>query len=69
MVETIEQQHQWLVEHPDELTRYPGEFIAIAGGKIVAHGKVLAKVIAKARKAGYEPLLAKCFRDDVEVIL
>ena len=62
---TIEQDDQWLAEHPEELTRYPGEFIAVAGGKVVAHGKVFADVLTEARNLGYEPLMARGFSPDV----
>jgi len=69
MIETIGQKHQWLVDHPEELTRYPDEFIAVAGGKVLAHGRDFAKVLAKARKAGHEPLMSRCFRKDLLEIL
>jgi len=30
---------EWLGKHPDEKIKYKGEYIAVVGEKIVAHGK------------------------------
>ncbi|MBM4041025.1 MAG: hypothetical protein FJ290_21200 [Planctomycetes bacterium] len=65
MADTIELDDRWLAEHPEELTRYPNEFIAVADGKVVAHGKVFADVLTEARNLGYEPLMARGFDPDV----
>ncbi|MBM4031823.1 MAG: hypothetical protein FJ291_08575 [Planctomycetes bacterium] len=65
MATTTEQDDQWLAEHPEELTRYPDEFIAVADGRIVAHGKVFADVLTQARNLGHEPLMARGFSPDV----
>ncbi|HUT37180.1 MAG TPA: DUF5678 domain-containing protein [Planctomycetota bacterium] len=65
MPDEIEREDQWLADHSEELTRYPGEFIAVADGQIVAHGKIFADVLTEARNLGYEPLMARGFSPDV----
>ena len=46
----------WLCEHPEEVYKYEGEWIAVVGEKIVAHGTNLKKVVKEAEKYG-RPLL------------
>ena len=36
---SLQQEHEWLVEHHAEVERYAGRWIAILGEKIVADGK------------------------------
>jgi len=67
MEESIETQHAWLTAHPEEEAKYAGEFIAVADGRIVAHGKNAGEVLGAARKLGYEPLLAQAYGDEVLV--
>jgi len=67
-VETIEEQNQWLIDHPEEEAKYPGEFIAVADDRIVAHGKAFGKVYREARKLGYEPLMAFTYDPEVETL-
>ncbi len=59
--ETIQEQFQWLLEHPEEEAKYEGEFIAVADGRIVAHGKNSGKVLDQARRLGYEPLIGHAY--------
>jgi hypothetical protein len=68
MEESIETQHAWLTAHPEEEAKYAGEFIAVANGRIVAHGNVAGEVLDQARKLGYEPLLARAHGEEVEVL-
>ena len=68
MSETIMDKFRWLLEHPEEEARYAGEFIAVADGKIVAHGKVCGEVLDDARRQGYEPLIACAHGEDVYVL-
>jgi len=49
---------EWLSSHQDEKRKYKGEYIAVVGEKIVAHGVNLAQVIAKAKKYSEKPLIA-----------
>jgi len=41
---------QWMKEHEHE---YAGQWIALMGDKLVAHGPVAKEVFAKARELGY----------------
>ncbi|MCH8319325.1 MAG: hypothetical protein IIA88_12695, partial [Bacteroidetes bacterium] len=36
-------EYLWLCDHPEEEAKYRGEWIAVVGEKIVAHGKNLKK--------------------------
>jgi hypothetical protein len=47
-------EYQWLKEHRNE---YPGEHLALEGGKLIAHGKNLRQVMDEADKAGARQLL------------
>jgi len=49
---------EWLESHQEEKQKYKGEYIAVVGEKIVAHGVNLAEVIAKAKKFSKKPLIA-----------
>ncbi|MBW8050831.1 MAG: hypothetical protein FVQ77_10950 [Cytophagales bacterium] len=46
----------WMSEHPEEIYKYEGEWVAVVGEKIVAHGTNLKQVVKKAKKHG-DPLL------------
>ena len=50
---------EWLASHQEEKRKYKGEYIAVVGEKIVAHGINLAQVIAQAKKLSEKPLIAK----------
>ncbi len=41
---------EWLESHQEEKRKYKGEYIAVVGEKIVAHGINLAQVIAQAKE-------------------
>lgn len=60
-VETIEEKNQWLIDHPEEEAKYPGEWIAVAGGRIVAHGKTFGEAYDDARKLGHDPYMALAY--------
>jgi len=68
MDETTEQQYDWLLNDPEEEARYAGESIAIADGKVVAHGKVCAEVFEEARKLGYDAVLARAHGEQAEIL-
>jgi hypothetical protein len=42
----------WRRAHPEELRRYFGEWVALEGRRIVAHGTSLAQVVREARIEG-----------------
>ena len=48
---------RWLIEHRDE---YAGQWVALAGDRLIAHGSAAREVFAAARAAGVErPLVAQ----------
>ena len=63
-------EHNWLSEHPEETLRYAGEYIAVVGEEIVAHGKTVGEVLKVARaKTGKNPLIDKVLSPDKEWIV
>lgn len=60
----------WLIAHPEEAQRYPGEYIAIVGESIVAHGKDFKAVLAAAEsQTGQEPFIYKVPPADREIVV
>jgi hypothetical protein len=49
----------WLAEHSEIREKYRGEYIAVSGKQIIAHGKHLRDVMKKARKVDPDPLICK----------
>lgn len=45
-------EQNWLANHPEEYSKYPGETIAVLGDKIVAHGRDVEEVVKEAQKYG-----------------
>jgi len=59
---TITDEHRaamaWLNDHPGVAADYEGEWIAVADGRILAHGESVVDVINHAERQGYgDPLL------------
>ena len=52
-------EHVWLATHPMEVAKYTGQYIAVVGKKIVAHGYNFEKVYEKAKQYGENPLFDK----------
>ncbi len=46
-------------KYPQDEDRFAGEYIAIARGKIVAHGKEPGKVFKVAKRISHKPLFTK----------
>ena len=61
-------EYNWLVDHPEETAKYAGEYIAIVGEKIVAHGSDFLEVSKEAKKVAPRPLFHKVPTDEVMVI-
>jgi hypothetical protein len=60
----------WLITHPEEAQKYPGEYIAIVEESIVAHGKDFKAVLAAAEsQTGKEPFIYKVPLADREVVV
>lgn len=64
----ISTEFNWLVSHPEITSRYAGEYIAVIGEAVVAHGKNLKAVLSEARKLG-RPLIHKVRTTDKELIV
>jgi hypothetical protein len=62
------EEYNWLMRHPDEVSRYSGEYIAVVGESIVAHGKSFKSVFNEAQKHG-DPLMHKVPPADKEMII
>ena len=54
----IQKDFEWLGSHSEEKQKYKGEYIAVVGEKIVAHGVNLSQVMAEAKKYSPKPLIA-----------
>ncbi|HEX9735247.1 MAG TPA: DUF5678 domain-containing protein [Thermoanaerobaculia bacterium] len=65
---TLPQEFNWYVAHPEISARYAGEYIAIVGEAVVAHGKDLKFVLEEARKHG-KPFIHKVRRVDKELVV
>jgi len=63
-----EKEQIWLCAHPEIVKKYRGEYIAIIGEKIVAHGKKLADVITQAETIEKRPLISKVPQAEVLVV-
>ena len=48
----------WIASNPEERAKYRGEYIAIVGERIVAHGEDPAQVWDEATTFAAEPLLS-----------
>jgi len=60
-------EHEWLAKHPMDIAKYGGQYIAVVGRKIVAHGSDFEKVYAKAKKYGDNPLFDKIPNTEIVV--
>jgi hypothetical protein len=58
----------WLVLHPELEENYVGEYIAIVGDRIVAHGKDFKKVLEDGEMADQEPFIHKVPPLDKELV-
>jgi len=65
----IPKEYAWLLVNPEIDNQYAGEYIAIIGESIVAHGKDFQKVLKEAEKYGKEPFIHKAFSSDKELIV
>ncbi|MFQ5754061.1 MAG: DUF5678 domain-containing protein, partial [bacterium] len=46
----LPKEYNWLLKNPEIETKYAGEYIAIIGESVVAHGKDFKKVLKEAEK-------------------
>jgi hypothetical protein len=56
---------EWINANPSVVARYAGEWLAVEGEQVVAHGPDLAAVLVAARQAGHpQPLVFQAWSDD-----
>lgn len=65
----IPKEYAWLLMNSEIETQYAGEYIAIIGESIVAHGKEFQKVLKEAEKYGEEPFIHKVPSSDKELVV
>jgi len=49
----------WLVEHPEVLEKYVGQWIAVKDGSVIASGKDFRRVASEAKSVASDPLFQK----------
>lgn len=59
---------QWLARHPEILAKYRGQYIAVSGERVIAHGKHLKAVLKRAREIDPEPLIDKVPTQDILIL-
>jgi hypothetical protein len=67
---TADAEHQaaidWLAAHPEALSAYEDQWVALAGGEIVGHGPSVIDAFQAAKERGYDdPLLVPVLPADV----
>ena len=65
----LPKEYNWLLMNPEIETKYAGEYIAIVGESIAAHGKDFKKVLREAEKHGKEPFIHKVPSSDKEMVV
>ena len=55
----LPKEYNWLLSHPEIETKYAGEYIAIIGESIAAHGKNFKEVVKDAKKNKEAPYIYK----------
>ncbi len=64
----LAKEYAWFLDHPEVVARHAGEYIAIVGEAVVAHGRDLEAIFATAEKYG-EPLIHKVPPADKELVV
>ena len=64
----MSREFQWLLKHPEEKAKHKGEYVAIVGERIVAHGKDALRVLKQAKRSSGDPLLIKVPQHDILVV-
>ena len=65
----LPKEYNWLLMNPEIETQYAGEYIAIIGESVVAHGKDFKKILQEAEKQGKEPFIHKVPSSDKELVV
>ena len=58
----------WLAKHPEIRARYRGEYIAVSGEKVIAHGTELPDVMREAKKTDPDPLICKVPTQEILIV-
>lgn len=61
-------EYEWLLAHPEIEVEYAGQYVAIVGESVVAHGQDFAAVLEKAERFG-EPFIHKVPRADRDLVV
>ncbi len=67
MFHMLPKEYNWLLKNPEIETKYAGEYIAIIGESVVAHGKNFKEVLKEAEKHGKNPFIHKVPSSDKEL--
>jgi len=65
----LPKEYDWLLSHPEIEIEYAGEYVAIAGESIVAHGKDFRQVLEEAEKNGKEAFIHKVPSSDKDLVV
>ena len=65
----LPKEYSWLLKNPAIENKYAGEYIAIIGESVVAHGKDFKKTLKEAEKHGSEPFIHKVPSSDKELVV
>lgn len=65
----LPKEYSWFLTHPESENQYAGEYIAIVGEQIVAHGKDFAAVLQEAEQHGQSPFIHKVPAADKDVVV
>ncbi len=65
----LPKEYNWFLRNPEIETKYAGEYVAIIGESVVAHGRDLKKVLKEAEQNGKEPFIHKVPSSDKELIV
>ena len=63
-----ETEFNWFACNPEIMKQYRGEYVAIIGEKVVAHGEHLKPVLEKAEKVEKNPLVVNLPQEEILVV-
>ena len=65
----LPKEYVWFLAHPEIETQYAGEYIAIIGEAVVAHGPDFTPVLQEAEKRGQAPFIHKVPAADKDLVV
>ena len=63
-----ETESAWLATHPEVRAKHRGEYIAVSGERVIAHGKHLRDVMRQAAEVDTDPLICKVPTQEILVV-